>query len=725
MAEAEDTKYAIRVLRRLDDGTIGVFYVDAETGETLDSLDGYEVVSAGNLEGGNEVDDEVTDTPSEDDKETTKGGSRGGGGGDGYGLLSAQAEAMPWKQTVLGKILGADQSKAIEKKVTSAGGVIQPAQVTKAPEVRAQAKNVQGPLDMGAGLATSLPDELKYGDISNLSNMSDLVVASGPANDFERNYDSNDKTINEGGLYQAPKSAPVDLSYQKEGSRTTRQGDVEEKILGAASVAAQNTLGPGAYAVLNSGGQGSERDPAMKNQPGGWTGSTAHNDGHAGDFAFFSADGTPATQEQMASILADASRMGITGTGYASDYMGSNVAHMDIGRNRSWGAKRPDGKYNPIEMTKEQKALMDKAKDDYIRMGQVVPTERPANITTPTLEEDGKEEQTVAQQINRGVTDPVLNDDDLTIAGTAASYGLSRAPNENELEDLARTFAGELSGDTLRGLVQNDPAALAELASVVSTYENRLQSGAQDVLRGSQYNSNLADKSKVTNENYGLFGQVLKDQIGSFYQGGLSGLGNTDATHYHADYVNPSWSTEMANVSQYDSPHLFGTIPDEYQTDVGFLPRVQEAGANRVNYQYDNNRQLDNSSILDSAPSFSGLSSYNADVAQANEFSGLGGSSSSSSRSSSNRSNYSSNEPGDAGYGGGGSFDYSGSSGSGSNSGNSYSPASGSNSPGGSGSNSITSSPPSIDTSGVSGGVSDRDAAQNREDTFSNWSGWI
>lgn len=702
MAEAEDTKYAIRVLRRLDDGTIGVFYVDAETGETLDSLEGYELVSAGNLEGGNEV---------EDDGETESPNNFSGYGGTGRPLYSGggliPSESLPWKDTLLGQIFSKDKAKDIEKKVTSSGGVIQPAK-----EVRTEAKNVQGPLDMGKSIGQSLPDDLKYGDISNLSNMSDLVVASGPANDFDRNYDYNDKTINEGGLYQAPKSAPVDLSYQKEGSQTTRQGDVESQILGAASVAAQNTLGPGAYAVVNSGGQGSGRDPKMKDQPGGWTGSEPHNDGRAGDIAFFSADGTPANQEQMASILADVSRMGITGTGYGNDYMGVNVAHMDLGKNRSWGSKKADGKYNPIEMTTEQKALMDKAKDDYVRMGQVIPAERPTNITNPILAEDGKEKPTVAQTINKSVTDPVKNADDLTIAGTAASYGLSRQPSKAELADLARTFAGELSGDTLRGIVQNDPVALAELASVVSTYENRVQSGASDALRGSQYNSNLSDNSKVTNENFGLFGDILQDQIGSFYQGGLSGLGNTDATHYHADYVNPSWSTAMVGTSQYDSPHIFGTIPNEYQTDVGFLPRVQEVGADRVNYQYDNNRQLDNRSILDSAPSFSS-GSYDSNAAQANEFSGLGGY-----RSDPDYNNYTSDDSGS-------DFDYSGSSGSGSNSGNSYSPASGSNSPGGSGSNSITSSPPSIDTSGVSGGVSDSQAAQNREDTFSSWDGWI
>lgn len=722
MPEGTETqeKFAIRVLRRLENGTVGVFYIDAQTGELLNSLDGYELVSAGNLEGGNEVEDTETETGEDNPRFGGSGYRTSSSGGGGSDFLR---DPVAWKDSLIPQLFpstaswfGGEKAKEVEDKVAKSGGVIQPIQPTNNSST---APNAIAPnaMDMGKGLASVPPELVGANDSSGIApNAMDMGLQLRDAPTFES---PDEKVSNQEGLYQAPKSAPV----QTNNSGAIRDKPVDPTILGAASVSAKNIMGEDAYAIVNSGGQTADRNPLMEKKPGGWTGTEAHNIdpetglGQAADIQYFSAPGVPATQEEIALIVADQARMGLGGFGYAENYMGPNTVHSDLGKERSWGGYVPGEGYQGIELDPAQKERMEEARAAYDKMGEVIPGEKP------------NEDKTVAQEIiaeskdsSSWLDDPTA---DLTNAGTAASHGLSRSVSQAELEDLAYTMAGELGPNTLQGVVAGDPAALAELASAISTYENRLQSGSEDVLRGSHYNANLDSNEKVTSGNYGLYGSALKENIEDFYSGNLAGLGKTDSTHYYnPDVANPAWGPQMQGASMMGD-HLFGTLPGEYQTNVyGSLPAVQQAAMDRINSQAGLGG-MDNSSLRDSSPvgsnpisSYYGDdgSNYNTPARSGNEgfattddiLSGLGSSSSS----------YSSDS-------GGGQFDFSSSSGGGQfDNSSTYSPATGSNSPGGSGSNTITSSPPSIDTSGVGSGPSDSDIADNNAG-LSGWDGWI
>lgn len=736
---ATDQKYAIRVLKRLPNGTVGVFYADAETGEILDNLDGYEVVTQGNLEApDNAADDTSTPSPDTTDDHESRRKSYGSTGGGG---ANDPFSAPNWRETIVGKLLG---KGPVEKAASSAAPKILSNKEVQAAEKSGAVIQDFAPnsMDMGAGLGGTPPELQKMSDNARPYSLFDYETGYGTndqyyadkasaqkpvssLDDYKTGYgndyipDSNtpkESFIDPAGNYVAPKSAPVNLGYQDSASKTRNQ-PVDNKILDLASVSAQNIMGPGASAVIYSGGQTAERDPAMKNQPGGWTGTHAHDMsaeglGQAADIQYYNPDGSPATQEQMALIMADQARMGIGGLGYGENYMGVNTAHSDLGRERTWG-----GSGSAIQLNPDQLKTLQQARKAYDKMATVIPTPRPDNLISvdpssmrgasgnnimSAVNPNPKgEDQTVARGIIDAVVDPAKTTDDLTVGGTAASYGLTRQPDANELNDLAYTFAGELSGDQLQALAAGNPTALAELASMASTYENRLQSGSDNILRGSQYNSNLGSNKTVTDENYRLYGDALKQELSNFYTGGLAGLGMTDATHYHNPNISsPSWSSVYPD-GQTIGDHLFQNAQTEYQSNVGQAPGVLEAGANRVNYQYDNSSQLDNSSLISSAPKLQSDNQRYAESA-ASTFSGI-------SRSSSADSGAITNSSGNSLVGA---------------SAVNNSPV-GSYGVGSSGSKSITSSAPNINTSGITNSVSDSQASANRDATFSDWFGWI
>ena len=760
-----DKKYAIRVLQRLPNGTVGVFYLDALTGEMLSSLDGYELVSDGNLEGGNEVDDttdssDSSDSPWGEDGNVRRFGSAskfGGGGGDGGGLYAAKANAANWGDSIFSQLFpslaswfGGTKAQTIADKVTKSGGVIQPVQQQPTPPVPTaqqvgDKEFAPGAMDMGAGLGSVPPD----------------LVTSTPSKDpWGQDRYSFPGAMDMGLQLQTPPTGvygtdiPVPTARPSvdpaSGSVSGNNGTGlaspvlnnpanQEKYYGTTDPfygmkpetksLLDKVVNDTAATSINSGYRDEEHNAAVGGQPG-----SLHQEGLSFDLDLTGL--TDAEKSAVVSELAFQSSVTPNTNVNMGFYSGSDIIHVDSqGRYDPVAPEKTGGVSVMMDMTRlngAENKIPDWAKEGLkqanIDARAPVPATKPdnwdqivedankgaaGNTLTKAVEASdvnpsvspSANPQTTAQQINASVN-PATTTDDLTNAGTAASYGLSRTPSQAEIDNMARTFAGELSPEALNGVVNNDPAAMAELASMVSTYENRAMSGDTDPSRGSQYNSNLPSNAATTAGNYGLYGGALAESIGDFYNGQLAGLGNTDATHYYnPDIANPSWGSQMTGVTGYGLGHTYGTIPGEYTTDLSKNPAVQQAGADRVNYQYDNNKQIDNSSLTNSAPNIG--PDYGA-----NEFGGL------------NSSNYGSDD-GTSGYSSDpGSFDYSNSSGSGSNSGNSYSPASGSLSPGGSGSNSITSSAPSIDTSGYSGNTySDQEIADNNAG-LSGFDGW-
>lgn len=660
MADTEDDiKYAIRVLRRLENGTVGVFYVDAMTGDTLDSLDGYELVSTGNLEGGNEVEDEDGGDESPSPFKGRGGGISGGGGG-GTNFLQ---DALPWSETLIPQLFpstaswfGGEKAKAVEEKVKKSGGVIQPArpsqnskQPTNQPLPNLD-KDYTGPapgaMDMGRGL-TSVPP----------------VLAPQSTPSPSRSSKGSDTLEEKAGLQLTPNSSGEARQQSYYGTDDPYYNFTPE-TRNIANAVADDTEAKN----INSGFRNPEHNDAVDGAT-----NSLHKEGKSFDLNL---DGlSDQEKSDVVSNLAFLSSVTPNTDVNLGFYSGSNVIHVDSqGRFDPEAPEKTGGLSVMMDRTRLNGAenkipdwAMSGLQQPEIDKWAPIPGEKPvlADATgEPARTNDGRDRAfsetpgdsilsrggsvggletngTVAEKIIDSAVNPVYNDDDLTNAGTAASYGLSRVPDATEIDGLARTFAGELGPNTLAGIVNNDPAALAELASMVSTYENRLQSGSEDVLRGSQYNSNLASNKAVTDGNYAQYGGALNDSIGAFYQGDLAGKGNTQSTHYYGDYVNPSWASAMEGTSQFDSPHIFGNIPGEYETNVGFLDSVREVGGDRVNRQVSESntlgRGLDTSplssppSIADSGGGQFDTSSYygsdgSNDGAGYNTPSGLGGS---------------------------------------------------------------------------------------------------
>jgi hypothetical protein len=167
---------------------------------------------------------------------------------------------------------------------------------------------------------------------------------------------------------------------------------------------------------------------------------------------------------------------------------------------------------------------------------------------------------------------------DLATASPAkmASLGLVSRTQE-EREALARTFAGELSPSSLKGILSGDPVAQRELANMVASAENRIAAekyGTVDAaLVGSQYNSNLPSKIGTTNTNYSIYGDALNSTISGFYDGTLT-PDDYGINAYHAAAMKnpPSWSDDLLDAA-ITGEHKFGALtPDSPTPDASYMP---------------------------------------------------------------------------------------------------------------------------------------------------------
>lgn len=138
----------------------------------------------------------------------------------------------------------------------------------------------------------------------------------------------------------------AEIRYANQGATRSLPLDpqLERILIAAADAAGIDTI------VVNSGGQTADRDPSRQNQPGGWTGTTAHNDGHAGDIMLVAGGRTldfsnPADQAIFSNFVTAARQNGAGGFGAGTNYMGNSTIHVDIGNPRTWGARNPDGSW--------------------------------------------------------------------------------------------------------------------------------------------------------------------------------------------------------------------------------------------------------------------------------------------------------------------------------------------------------------------------------------------
>jgi hypothetical protein len=143
-----------------------------------------------------------------------------------------------------------------------------------------------------------------------------------------------------------------------------------------------------------------------------------------------------------------------------------------------------------------------------------------------------------------------------------------REPTEQELRDLAMTLAGEI--DQRRSPI-TDPQTRIEAANILATVVNRFSTDEprrfgpspienydsySDVVRNArQYNAWMGQHLDTTRRNYDANRDFWDEAVKDFFAGDLQPSA-PNATHYHADFVEPSWSRAIDPVAQ-TGPHIF------------------------------------------------------------------------------------------------------------------------------------------------------------------------
>jgi hypothetical protein len=143
-----------------------------------------------------------------------------------------------------------------------------------------------------------------------------------------------------------------------------------------------------------------------------------------------------------------------------------------------------------------------------------------------------------------------------------------REPTEQELRDLAMTLAGEI--DQRRSPI-TDPQTRIEAANILATVVNRFSTDEprrfgpspienygsySDVVRNArQYNAWMGQHVGTTQRNYDANRNFWDGAVKDFFAGDLQPSA-PNATHYHADFVQPSWSRSIDRVAQ-AGPHVF------------------------------------------------------------------------------------------------------------------------------------------------------------------------
>ena len=125
------------------------------------------------------------------------------------------------------------------------------------------------------------------------------------------------------------------------GPSTTRNQpispELERALLAASQIAGVDQI------IVGSGGQTSDHSGSLHGHPGGWTGSTRHDDGGAGDIRLV-VNGrvldftNPNDQAVFSNFVSAARQNGATGIGAGTDYLGSNTIHVGFGSEGVWGA---------------------------------------------------------------------------------------------------------------------------------------------------------------------------------------------------------------------------------------------------------------------------------------------------------------------------------------------------------------------------------------------------
>ena len=172
--------------------------------------------------------------------------------------------------------------------------------------------------------------------------------------------------------------------------------------------------------------------------------------------------------------------------------------------------------------------------------------------------------QTIANAVNTPTQAPARPDFNSMTPAQAASLGITTRTPE-QVSQIARTIAGELSPSALKSLAAGDEDAKAEFASMISSIENRstskMFSTLDSALNPTSYNSLMDSNAAVTNQNFEKFSQALMDNANAFYSGKLAPPSWGVTSYYNPDVVDPTWGSLMSDPTQIGA-HIFGSLPE-------------------------------------------------------------------------------------------------------------------------------------------------------------------
>ena len=255
--------------------------------------------------------------------------------------------------------------------------------------------------------------------------------------------------------------------------------------------------------------------------------------------------------------------------------------HADMVRENSWGPTTGLASLNPtFGRAIEEGRAMASPYEGWA--GPAVPTPRDTAI-----------DNNIVDNLNAPIDRPQMGLDRFKTApdfsqmtpGQIAFSGFGDIPDDQTIDSMAVTIAGELGPSTLRGLKEGRPEARQELANVVATMDNRMRTaGVANISNPSQYNSLMDRNMPTTRENYSLYGADITSAIRDTYAG-ENMPSNPDATHYaNLSISNPGWAGSMQDAEKVGS-HTFGNMPREYKTPSEERDAMAERASSRYNTQ--------------------------------------------------------------------------------------------------------------------------------------------
>lgn len=538
LKQDKSTKFAIRKLIRLPNGTVGVAFVDAETGVVLNSLEGYMILDPDSGSVTEPSESEKTDaTPDESTlQEQLDIGPNNRIGASDTTALDIGSGLKNYSPTVkdvgVRGLIGTaydgirdaitGKSNLPETGPTPTGasrGSVQPGLSSPSVQSRGLARDESAPVSPveRASLAEpSIP--------SPSSGRVGLGVTGGrtepgrSVNTPTTERTSTGRAIEPGKGLANLTGAPGNVEF---GLGPKRPDMPEQTIVDIVRDSAVAVLGPNATVSVFSG----------KQSPDKQYGSNRHTTGTAVDVHFKDEQGRIVTDEDtLSNIAREASNRGAKGIGFGKGYMGGIGMHIDrvepnpeIGQDYAWGtgankienelknniesyaryartdtglAPTPTSAPRSLSATIDMAGMTPQEKNSLVERAQslgasVMFEGDKARVDITNLDDDNKtpEQKSVSQSIIDSVTAPSIEapksykdtlapDVDVTKMSpaelSATGYGLARTPEEKE--QMAFAIAGELGPKTLEGVAKRDPAALREFGAIVSTMENRAQS---------------------------------------------------------------------------------------------------------------------------------------------------------------------------------------------------------------------------------------------------------